>query len=418
MKFYIQTLGCKVNQCESEKLIYELEQKGNVLVDSIDDSDIFIINTCTVTHIAAKKSRQMIRKSKRKNNFIKIVAMGCFVENLDDELKDELSIDLCVHNNEKENAAQIIENYFNLKTNSDLISHHKESHTRAYLKIQDGCNQFCSYCIIPYVRGRSYSIPLDKIIDQAISLSKRHSEIILTGIHMSSYGRDLKENITLEDVLDKLLSNNNISRIRLGSLEPRIITDSFMKILKKSNSFCPHFHLSLQSGSNEILSKMNRHYTAELFYEKVNLIRKYFINAAITTDIIIGFPGETDELFNETVNFVKKISFADVHLFPYSIRKGTKAAEFDKQIPGNIKTERINKLTPYVIESKLKFLEKFIGVEEEAIFEKEVILDNQSYYEGHGKYYQTIRTPKVNNITLNKRHKVFLKSLKGDILYT
>jgi len=191
-----------------------------------------------------------------------------------------------------------------------------------------------------------------------------------------------------------------------------------MKILKKSSSFCPHFHLSLQSGSNEILSKMNRHYTAELFYEKVNLIRKYFINAAITTDIIIGFPGETDELFNETVDFVKKISFADVHLFPYSIRKGTKAAEFDKQIPGNIKTERINKLTPYVIESKLKFLEKFIGVEEEAIFEKEVILDNQSYYEGHGRYYQIIRTPKANNITLNKRHKVFLKSIKGDILYT
>ena len=384
------TLGCKVNTYETEAMQQLMESAGYRCVEFGERADVYIVNTCSVTNIADRKSRQMLHRARKMNEDAIVVAAGCYVESAKNKIDEDLSIDIIVGNNNKNDIVNIINEYLQDKIkNKFIIDINKETeyeefniskindHTRAFIKVQDGCNQFCSYCIIPFTRGRVRSRKMENIIDEVKSLSASgYKEIVLTGIHLSSYGVDFldesynkrmekltqteesdEEFVTKNELLcliENIANISGIERVRIGSLEPRIIQENFIKSLSKIDKFCPHFHLSLQSGCDKTLKSMNRKYTADEFYEGVKLIRKYFASPAITTDIIVGFPGETKKDFEESKTFVEKVKFYETHIFPYSIREGTKAANMP-QVDGNEKVRRANILNEINLKNQKEF---------------------------------------------------------------
>ena len=416
------TLGCKVNTYETEAMQQLMESAGYRCVEFGERADVYIVNTCSVTNIADRKSRQMLHRARKMNEDAIVVAAGCYVESAKNKIDEDLSIDIIVGNNNKNDIVNIINEYLQDKIkNKFIIDINKETeyeefniskindHTRAFIKVQDGCNQFCSYCIIPFTRGRVRSRKMENIIDEVKSLSASgYKEVVLTGIHLSSYGVDFldesynkrmekltqteesdEEFVTKNELLcliENIANIEGIERVRIGSLEPRIIQENFIKSLSKIDKFCPHFHLSLQSGCDKTLKSMNRKYTADEFYEGVKLIRKYFASPAITTDIIVGFPGETKKDFEESKTFVEKVKFYETHIFPYSIREGTKAANMP-QVDGNEKVQRANILNEINLKNQKDFRALRIGKEDELLCEEIFIKDGIEYFTGYTKEY-------------------------------
>ena len=400
-KVALHNLGCKVNSYETDAMTKILEENGYEIVDFKPGADIYIINTCTVTNIADRKSRQMLHKAKKMNPDAIVVAVGCYVQAAGDELKKDEAIDIVIGNNKKHSIVDILDAYYEEKEIVSVIDIAKDKtyeevfcinesndHMRAFIKIQDGCNQFCSYCIIPYARGRVRSRKIEDMVNEVTALARKgFKEIVLTGIHLSSYGVDLEEEVTLLDAIIECTRIEGIERIRLGSLEPGIITEEFVETLSNEKKFCPHFHLSLQSGCDDTLQRMNRKYNAEEYYEKCCIIRKYFPNAAVTTDVIVGFPQETDEEFCKTEEFLKKVCFAEMHVFKYSKRNGTRAAVMPGQVNDSVKTQRSNALIALERKMHNEFLTKFIGENIEILVEEKVNVNDNEYYTGYTKEY-------------------------------
>ncbi|MGN0374484.1 MAG: tRNA (N(6)-L-threonylcarbamoyladenosine(37)-C(2))-methylthiotransferase MtaB [Butyrivibrio sp.] len=406
-KCALHNLGCKVNSYETQAMQQMMENRGYEIVPFGEEKcDVYIINTCSVTNIADRKSRQMIHKARKINPDAVIVATGCYVESAG-QLQDE-DIDIVIGNNEKSRLLDILEAYFTEKQPNchedmgkvsefdEMKLTKPEEHTRAYVKIQDGCNRFCSYCIIPYVRGRIRSRAVEDVIREITAIAESGcKEIVLTGIHLSSYGLDKPENgIYLIDIIEKINKINGVERIRLGSFEPKIVTEEFVARLKACDKVCPHFHLSLQSGCNTVLKRMNRRYTVEEFYEGVQILRRYFDNPAITTDVIVGFPGETEEEFNETVEFLKKVRFYELHVFKYSRRKGTVADRMPDQIPENIKSIRSGVLLAMDEELSAEYRKGYIGRVENVLLEEETVIDGVSYITGFTDSYVRVAVEK------------------------
>lgn len=405
-KAALHNLGCKVNAYETEAMQELLEREGYEIVPFKEGADIYIINTCTVTNMADRKSRQMLHRAKKMNPEAIVVAAGCYVQTKnEDEMQDEC-VDIVIGNNRKKDIVSILREYEKKHSRVQKevidINHTKEyeelhlsrtaEHTRAYLKVQDGCNQFCTYCVIPYARGRVRSRDKASVVEEVRSLVKNgYQEVVLTGIHLSSYGIDFKE--TKEDLLSLILAVNEVEglkRIRLGSLEPRIITEEFVRTISGLEKICPHFHLSLQSGCDETLKRMNRRYTSDEYYEKCILLRKYFDNPALTTDVIVGFPGETEEEFEKSRIFVEKVSFYETHIFKYSKREGTKAASMEHQVPEQIKTERSAVMLELSKRKQREYEENFIGKSVEVLVEEEIIKDGRCYQTGHTREYMKV----------------------------
>ncbi len=419
------TLGCKVNQYETDGMLELLENAGARQVLPTEKADIYIINTCSVTNMADKKSRQMIHRARRANPEAVVVACGCYVQAQAEQLKEDKAVDIIVSNNKKKDIAHIISGYIHKKEPDSFIdiSLEKEyekiniskanSHTRAYVKIQDGCNQFCSYCIIPYVRGRIRSRDKQDIIAEIEELALSGvKEVVLTGIHISSYGKDKENGIYLGELIDSISKIESIKRIRLSSLEPGIITDDFVKRISKNEKVCPHFHLSLQSGCDTVLKRMNRKYTCGEYFEKCEKLRRAYDRPAITTDVIVGFPGETEEEFLETVHFLTKLNLYEMHIFKYSPRKGTAAASMPNQISPEVKNKRRDVLLKLSEKNKAEYEKSFEGERIEVLVEE--ILekgDNKIYLRGHTERYmdvcvlsKNIESPKsyINSIISTK----------------
>lgn len=401
-------LGCKVNSYEMDAMLQSLRQKGYVIVPFEEKADIYIVNTCTVTNIADRKSRQMLHKAKKTNPEGIVVAVGCYVQSDTQAVEADAAVDLIVGNNKKKDLVEIIENYLDGIEQENVIDINQtleyeemrltatEEHTRAYIKIQDGCNQFCTYCMIPYARGRVRSRKKSDILEEIKGLvDTGYKEFVLTGIHISSYGDGSL--LELVQAIDKI---KGVERIRLGSLEPRIVTKEFADGLSELKHICPHFHLSLQSGCESVLKRMNRHYTPDEYISGVEHLRAAFDHPAITTDVIAGFPGETDEEFGETVQFVKKVDFYEMHIFKYSKRKGTKAAVMPNQVPELIKTRRSGILQELEAEASKKFRAYYIGKDAEVLFEERKRIGGTEYFIGHTKEYVKIA---VDTGTVNGR---------------
>jgi len=420
-----RTLGCKVNQYETEAMEKLFRDADYSIVPDEESADIYVINTCTVTNLSARKSRQFIRQSKKLNKDALIAVVGCYSQVAPDEIEAIKDIDVIIGTNNRGKIVELCEEAKNKDQTINIVRDRRtykkyesididniESKTRAYIKIQDGCNQYCSYCIIPYARGGAIrSRGLDGIIPEVENLvEKGFKEIVLTGIHVASYGRDLS-NTNLGQAIEKIGSIDGLERIRLSSIEPNLIDNAFMKSLVKTNKVCDHFHLSLQSGSNTILKRMNRKYTKEEYKTRVDLIRKYMPNAGITTDIIVGFPGETEEEFNQTLEFVKEIGFSRIHVFKYSPRKGTPAAKFENQINGNTKNKRSKTLIELGDKMTETFNQKFIDSNMEILYEVENNKES-SILEGYTTNYIRVKTPLdkrfigniVNTHILNKKN--------------
>lgn len=426
-KVAFHTLGCKVNQYETEAM-EELFEKANYNIVSFSEvADIYIVNTCTVTNIADKKSRQMLSKAKKMNEDAIIVAVGCYAQIAEKKLKENNNIDIIIGNTKKNEVVSIVENYINdstLKNEiidiSDSIEYEElwiskiNEKTRVYIKIQDGCNRFCSYCIIPYTRGRVRSRLKESIIKEVQNVvNNGYKEIVLTGIHLASYKAP---NYDLIDLIEDLNTINGLERIRLGSLEPNIITDEFVNRLKNTEKICPHFHLSLQSGSDSILNRMNRKYNTSVFFEKVTMLRKTFYNPSITTDVIVGFPGETDEEFIETMEFIRKAAFSDIHIFKYSKREGTKAASMKSQINSKIKNERSKLLEEVNKANRMQYMNIFLNKEVEILFEEVITIQDSEYYLGHSKNYLKVVVPKSKEDYINKIFNVKINKILNEYL--
>ena len=397
----LHNLGCKVNAYETEAMQQLLEENGYEIVPFKEGADVYIINTCTVTNMADRKSRQMLHRAKKMNPDAIVDAAGCYVQAKEASGEIDESIDIVIGNNKKKDLIQILDGFYEKKQGQNKavidINHTHEyeemhlnktaEHTRAYIKVQDGCNQFCTYCIIPFARGRVRSRAKEDVVREVTELAANgYQEVVLTGIHLSSYGVDLEN----ENLLSLILAVNEIEgikRIRLGSLEPRIITEDFVKTISGLEKMCPHFHLSLQSGCDETLRRMNRRYTSEEYYEKCMLLRKYFAHPALTTDVIVGFPGETEEEFEKSKAFIDKVDFYETHIFKYSKREGTKAAVMDNQIPEQIKTARSNELLELGQKKRIKYEEQFVGTTVEVLMEEQIKIDGENYQVGHTKEY-------------------------------
>ena len=404
-KAALHNLGCKVNAYETEAMQELLEQAGYEIVPFQEKADVYIINTCTVTNMADRKSRQMLHRARKMNPEAVVAACGCYVQEKPDEAAD--CVDIVIGNNRKKEIVRILEEYENSRGGEkkrpgeplkDLvdIGHTKEyeelslsrtaEHTRAYIKVQDGCNQFCSYCIIPYARGRVRSRSKAHVLEEVQALAGAgYQEVVLTGIHLSSYGID-----NGEDLLSLILAVHEVEgirRIRLGSLEPRIITEEFVRTISGLPKMCPHFHLSLQSGCTETLKRMNRRYTAEEYFEKCELLRKYFHEPALTTDVIVGFPGETQEEFEASRAFVDKVDFYETHVFKYSRREGTKAAVMPDQVPEPVKAERSAILLELSKKKQKAYEERLLGTTQEVLIEEEIERDGEIWQVGHTREY-------------------------------
>lgn len=429
----IHSLGCKVNSYEAESMEQLLKQAGYTIVpfDENITADIYIINTCSVTNIADRKSRQMLHKSKKINPDAIVVAAGCYVNADTKKAAEDNAVDIVLGNNCKINIVEALENYYKDKNNSEMIVDFKEkqeyeelkldevsTHTRAYIKIQDGCNQFCSYCIIPYTRGRIRSRDIDEIEEEVTKLvSKGFKEVVLTGIHLTSYGVDNNKGSLLEVImrLDKI---EGLQRIRLGSLEPRVITEEFAKTLSSSKKICPHFHLSLQSGCDTVLKRMNRKYTTQEYYDKCCILRKYFNNPAITTDVIVGFPQETEEEFEATKVFLEKVHFYEMHIFKYSRRKGTVADRMEGQVDEKVKTQRSAILLELENKMSKEYRQQHIGKTEEVLIEEIVSENGKDYFMGFTPDYIRVKiacdTALDNSEYINTIKKVYMKELIDD----
>ena len=372
------------------------------VVDFEEFADVYIINTCTVTNMSDRKSRQIIRRAKQINPDSILVATGCYAQTAQEELEQIADIDLIVGNTEKKDIAKIVEKYGDNRDSERVkisdINKQKEfvdfgsvtytEKTRAVIKVQDGCNNFCSYCIIPYAKGRVRSRKLESVVKEITEIAaKGIKEVVITGIHVASYGIDFDNNTRLIDLLEAIQKIDGIERIRLGSLEPNIITEEFVNRLKKVTKMCDHFHLSLQSGCDETLKRMNRKYTAQAFEKEVNLLRRTFPDVALTTDVIVGFPGETEEEFNETYKYLSKIRFAKLHVFKYSPRKGTVAAKMKNQIDSAVKEKRSHKLIELSNECEIEFLDRYIGKKVKVLFEKQ----DRKYIKGHTTNYLVVK---------------------------
>lgn len=390
------SLGCKVNQYETNAMAQEFIKCGYEVVNHEEKADVYVVNTCTVTNIADRKSRQMLRRVKEINPKAILVACGCYVQVGKEELSKMDEIDLIIGNNEKKDIVELVEKCVDnskcsyvsdVMYQKDFVEFGPTTYTektRAVIKVQDGCDRFCSYCIIPYARGRVRSRKLENVITEAKQIvQKGYKEIIITGIHVASYGKDFKEDIGLIDLLEELNKIEGLKRIRLSSIEPKIITKEFVDRLSKLDKICDHFHLSLQSGCDETLKRMNRRYTTEEFEEGTKLLREKYPNAALTTDVIVGFPGETDEEFSKTYEFLKRIKFYKMHVFKYSQRKGTKAEVMPNQIDGNVKEQRSKKLIELSDENEEWYNNQYIGNTVEVLFEEK----DGKYLKGHTTNY-------------------------------
>lgn len=399
-KCALHSLGCKVNSYETQAMQKMMESAGYEIVPFGEEiADIYIINTCSVTNIADRKSRQMIHKAKKLNPEAVVAAAGCYVESAGDNIDED--VDIVIGNNEKSHLIEILNEYFEHMDKEKLVDIGKATdfdelnidspleHTRAYVKIQDGCNRFCSYCIIPYVRGRIRSRKPDDVMAEIKRVAASGcKEVVLTGIHLSSYGLDFKDStVKLIDVIEAVNRIEGIERIRLGSLEPLIVTEEFVRRLAKCKKICPHFHLSLQSGCDETLKRMNRRYNVDEYYKGVELLREYFPDAAVTTDVIVGFPGETEEEFNVTKKYLEKVCFYEMHVFKYSRRKGTAADKMPDQIPENIKSERSTELLELNEILSNRYREKYIGKKVKVLLEENHIIENKKYIIGFTDTY-------------------------------
>ena len=396
-------LGCKVNSYEAEVMQQMLQEKGYHIVPFDRQADIYIINTCTVTNIADRKSRQMLHRARQLNPDAVVVAVGCYVQTGRDKLEEDDSVDLIIGNNRKKDIAVILEEFLQKREDKTLrdttvldINHTHEyeemmlkrpaEHTRAYIKIQDGCNQFCSYCAIPYARGRVRSRRAESVLEEIRGLAARgFQEVVLTGIHISSYGVDIGG--SLVELVEQIQELEGISRIRLGSLEPRIVTDETAARLAAIPKLCPHFHLSLQSGCDSTLKRMNRHYTTGEYYQSVEYLRKYFDRPAITTDVIVGFPGETEDEFEQTKAFLEKVRFYEMHIFKYSRRAGTAAAAMPEQVPEQVKAQRSDELFAMERRHSREFRRAYIGNEAEVLLEERIDVAGDAYIIGHTRDY-------------------------------
>ena len=410
-KAALHNLGCKVNAYETEAMQEMLEQNGYEIVPFAEGADVYVINTCTVTNMADRKSRQMLHRARKMNPNAVVVAAGCYVQAQGAKADD--CIDIIIGNNKKKDLIAILDEHFakieEKEPQVELIdiahTHEYEEmrvsrqaeHTRANVKVQDGCNQVCSYCIIPYARGRVRSRKMEDVLAEVHTLaSNGYQEIVLTGIHLSSYGIDTGENLL--ELIRAVHQVEGILRIRLGSLEPRIITREFAEGIAALPKMCPHFHLSLQSGCNTTLKRMNRRYTAEEYYEKCELLREVFDHPALTTDVIVGFPGETEEEFRESKAFLEKVNFYETHIFKYSRRQGTKAAEMKDQVPEPVKTERSNQLIALGKVNKKAFEDRLIGQTVEVLMEEEIQRDNETWQIGHTREYVKVGRKTEENL--------------------
>ena len=402
-KVALHNLGCKVNAYEVEAMQQLLENAGYETVPFEEGADVYVINTCTVTNIADRKSRQMLHKAKKMNPDAIVVATGCYAQADTEKLKEDTAVDLILGNNQKTQIVEALEEYEKEHAKQVQvieINHTKEyeelsiastaEHVRAYIKVQDGCNQFCTYCIIPFARGRVRSRKIEEVLREVETLAaKGYKEVVLTGIHLSSYGVDFpkEERESLLSLIQAVSRVEGINRIRLGSLEPRIITEEFLEGIVKTGKVCPHFHLSLQSGCNKTLKNMNRRYSAQEYAEKCELIRKFYPAPALTTDVIVGFPQETEEDFEESYEFVKKIHFYETHIFKYSRRHGTKAASMDGQLTEAAKAQRSDRMLELHEIRAREYEEAMIGKKMELLLEEEIEIDGRPWYVGHSREY-------------------------------
>lgn len=459
-KAALHNLGCKVNAYETEAMQQQLEEHGYEIVPFAQKADVYIINTCSVTNVADKKSRQMLHRAKRLNPEAVVVAAGCYVQVAADKLKEDACVDLIIGNNKKAELARILDRYLEKReeggrgggpesagqsnmsgqssqsgsrSHADVhvlnIAHAGEyenlrvekltDHTRAFIKVQDGCNQFCSYCIIPYARGRVRSRKPEEVEEEIRGLAaKGYKEVVLTGIHLSSYGLENREegpvrggdwdHRALLDLIVRIHPIPGLERIRLGSLEPRIITEEFARALAALPKFCPHFHLSLQSGCDSTLKRMNRHYTTGDYLERCGILRRWFENPAITTDVIAGFPGETEEEFTAAMEFLEKVRFFEMHVFKYSRRAGTKAADMPGQVPEQVKNQRSDALLELEKRMSNQYRESFVGGRVSVLFEEMIEIDGQSYMTGH--------TPQYVRAAMAVKDEAEGRSLAGEIL--
>lgn len=448
-KVAFHNLGCKVNSYELEFVQQRFTENAFRIVPFDQKADIYVVNTCTVTNIADRKSRQMLHRAKTLNPDAIVVAMGCYVETSKDEARKDLGIDVLIGNSDKGHAYEKIVEFLNNKDSNNTEDKHllvndinetKEydefklsfttEHTRVHVKIQDGCNQFCSYCAIPLARGRVRSRKIEDIVSEIEGLCKNnYKEFVLTGIHLSSYGMENYniemsnenpvgyseyENAKLIDAIEAVAKIKGVKRIRLGSLEPRIITEDFLKRLVATGKICPHFHLSLQSGSDSVLKRMNRRYSTDEFLEKTKLIREYFIHAGITTDVIAGFPGETKEEFIETKEYMNKVDFYEAHIFKYSRRRGTLADKMDNQLTDKEKSVRSEILIKDANERSRKFREYYIGKRAEVLFEEIIVIGGEDYLTGYTREYVKVALKSGDEKLINEIRDVRIEGFIND----
>lgn len=411
-KAALHNLGCKVNAYETEAMQHLLEEAGYEIVPFTQKADVYVINTCSVTNMADRKSRQMLHKAKKNNPDSIVVATGCYVQTSEKEVLNDLSVDIVIGNDRKHDLVRLLEEYSLDSVNDtvddindgkhdfeELFIDQTKEHTRAFIKVQDGCNQFCSYCIIPYARGRVRSRRFENVIAEVERLAANgFKEVVLTGIHLSSYGVDFEEATGLLELIQAVNAVKGIERIRLGSLEPKIVTEHFASELSKLDKICPHFHLSLQSGCDATLKRMNRKYTTKEYERGCELLRKYFVHPAITTDVIVGFPGETEEEFEQTKAYLEHIHFYEMHIFKYSKRKGTRAAVMTDQIDEQIKAARSEKLIALGHDMSKEFRKFYIGKNEEALFEEKAVIGDKEYFVGYTKEYVKVAKKTDENL--------------------
>ena len=446
-KAALHNLGCKVNAYETEAMQQLLEEAGYEIVSFHEKADVYVINTCSVTNMADRKSRQMLHRAKKMNPDAAVVAAGCYVQTKEEEAKQDLAIDILIGNNQKNELVHRLDEFFAEREEANAENAQKESdtnhqnkveavvdinhepqcfeemsltktaeHTRAFVKVQDGCNQFCSYCIIPYARGRVRSRNIESVLKEIRGLAKMgYQEVALAGIHLSSYGVDCEE--SLLHLIQEIHKIDGIRRIRLGSLEPQIVTEEFARELSSLEKICPHFHLSLQSGCDATLKRMNRKYTAAQYEEGCRLLRKYFEHPAITTDVIVGFPGETEEEFETTKAFLEKIHFYEMHIFKYSKRQGTRAAVMENQVPEEIKTKRSAELIALSERMSNEFRSYYLGREEEVLFEEPAEINGKTMYVGYTKEYVKVATESDESLENVMRRGRITHALTDEIYY-
>ena len=446
-KAALHNLGCKVNAYETEAMQQLLEEAGYEIVSFHEKADVYVINTCSVTNMADRKSRQMLHRAKKMNPDAAVVAAGCYVQTKEEEAKQDLAIDILIGNNQKNELVHRLDEFFAEREEANAENAQKESdtnhqnkveavvdinhepqcfeemsltktaeHTRAFVKVQDGCNQFCSYCIIPYARGRVRSRNIESVLKEIRGLAKMgYQEVALAGIHLSSYGVDCEE--SLLHLIQEIHKIDGIRRIRLGSLEPQIVTEEFARELSSLEKICPHFHLSLQSGCDATLKRMNRKYTAAQYEKGCRLLRKYFTHPAITTDVIVGFPGETEEEFETTKAFLENIHFYEMHIFKYSKRQGTRAAVMENQVPEEIKTKRSAELIALSERMSNEFRSYYLGREEEVLFEEPAEINGKTMYVGYTKEYVKVATESDESLENVMRRGRINHSLTDEIYY-